>query len=121
MVLVLAVGGLAMAPGGGLGSGPAAGEERHAGRIQSVDPGAGLLIIEESGLAGRIESLEVEVRGARVLRVFRDPREPWRWREEPTQLARFPVGTYVVVMGQRGPSGRLEARRVEIPRLDVGN
>lgn len=102
---------------GGLVGGVTA-EQRHAGRIQEIDPAGRRMVLEEIGLAGRVEQVEIDLSGARVLRVFRDPQDPWRWREEPTRLERFPTGTYVVVIGST-VDGRLAATRVEVPRVDV--
>lgn len=88
---------------------------RHAGHIQSVRPSDGTLVIEELGANGVAELLEVGMHGAEVVRVWRDPTKPWEWRERPTSIYRWPVGTFVVVIGSTTGSGAVEARRIEIP------
>jgi hypothetical protein len=90
---------------------------RHAGSIQSIRPSDGTLIIEELGKDGRPEILEVSTRSARVVHVWRDPSDPWTWRERVTNIYRWPVGTFVVVVGRTIHGGSVEATRVEIPKI----
>ena len=92
---------------------------RHAGRLQSLRPSDGVLVIEEIGPSGRGELVEVRIQNASVVRVSRDPADPWRWREQSTNIYRWPIGTFVVVIARARPSGAIDAARVEIP--DVGS
>ena len=95
----------------------AGGLVRHAGLLQSLDPAEGVLTIEEVGVNGTTDLLQVRIRGADVVRVWRDPAEPWQWRERPTRIHRWPAGTFVVVVGTTAPSGVIDATRVELPKL----
>ena len=52
-----------------------------------------------------------------MVRIWRDPADPWTWRERPTSIYRWPVGTYVVVIGRRIDQGSVEASRIEIPKV----
>ena len=90
---------------------------RHAGQIQSVHPSDGTLIIEELGVNGVAQLVEVNIHGAAVVRIWRDPLTPWEWRERRTSIYRWPAGTYVVVIGSKSSSGAIDARRIEIPRI----
>ncbi|MEK8035541.1 MAG: hypothetical protein AAB226_02260, partial [candidate division NC10 bacterium] len=54
---------------------------RHAGLLQSIHPAEGVLVIEEVGGNGTTALLQVRTLSADVVRVWRDPAEPWRWRE----------------------------------------
>lgn len=95
----------------------AGGLVRHAGLLQSIDPAEGVLVIEEVGVNGTTDLLQVRMRSADVVRVWRDPAEPWQWRERPTEIHRWPAGTFVVVIGTTAPSGVIDAARVELPRV----
>lgn len=90
---------------------------RHAGRVHSLIPHARVLIIEEWGAGGAERVIEVHVRDAEVVKVGRDPKRPWEWRERPTRLRRLPVGTFVVVIGRQVAPGVVEADRVEVPSM----
>lgn len=88
---------------------------RHTGHIQSVRPSDGMLFIEETGTDSQV--LKVWTRGATVVCLWRDPADPWTWREGPTSIYRWPVGTFVVVIGRRTDGGAVQASRIEIPRI----
>lgn len=93
------------------------GVARHTGSIQSVRPSDGTLSIEELGTDGVFDVLEIGIRKATVVRVWRDPADPWTWRERLTSIYRWPVGTFVVVIGRRIDRGSVEASRIEIPKV----
>jgi hypothetical protein len=95
----------------------AEGPARYAGHIQSVRPADGTLVIEEVGADDVSDLLHVRIRGADVVRTWRDPSDPRRWRERVTSIYRWPVGTFVVVTGRTTDSGSIEASRVEIPKI----
>jgi len=95
----------------------ASGIVRHAGLLQSINPSDMTLVIEETGPNGRIDLVEISIRNAEVVHVSRDPADPWRWRARRTNIYRWPVGTFLVVSGQAGTSGVVEALRVEIPKV----
>jgi len=76
-----------------------------------------MLIIEELGRDGVSEVLEVRIQSAKVVRVWRDPVDPWTWRERATSIYRWPVGTFVVVIGRTIHEGSVEASRIEIPKI----
>jgi len=90
---------------------------RHAGHILSIRPSDGTLVIEELGANGVAQELEVNIHGAAVVRLWRDPQAPWEWLERRTSIYRWPVGTFVVVIGSTTKSGAIEAHRIEIPAL----
>jgi hypothetical protein len=114
-VLILAL----VAPGlAGADRSEADERERYAGRVLSVDPARGLMLIEESGPAGRWQEIRVRVRNAQVVRLSREAARPTEWREEPARLEGVTAGTFVVVIGSPDASGMVEASRVEIPRVD---
>ena len=75
------------------------------------------LTIEEVGVNGTTDLLQVRIRRADVVRVWRDPAEPWQWRERPTRIHRWPAGTFVVVIGTAAPSGVIDGTRVELPKV----
>ena len=93
------------------------GAARHTGNIHSVRPSDGTLIIEELGSGGVSQVLDVGIRAAIVVRIWRDPTDPWTWRERLTSIYRWPVGTYVVVIGRKIDKGSVEASRIEIPKV----
>ena len=95
------------------GSAHARGLERHAGRLHSLSPAHGLLLIEESGVNGRTEFVQIEIRDAEVVHIWRDPVRPWEWRERRTKVYRWSAGTFVVVIGRPHPSGVIDADRIE--------
>jgi hypothetical protein len=86
---------------------------RHAGRIQAVSPNTGVLLIEGYGSH---EVLVVRISGAEIVRIWRDAADPWTWRERATTIYRWPVGTFVMILGSEDESGVIEASRVEIPK-----
>lgn len=90
---------------------------RHTGHIQSVRPSDGMLFIEEPGGNGVSRVLKVCTRSATVVRLWRDPADPWTWRQDLTSIYRWPVGTFVVVIGRRIDEGSVEASRIEIPKI----
>ena len=102
-------------------SGPvhAGGLERHAGRLHSLDPAHGLLLIEESGVNGRTEFVQIEIRDAEVVHIWRDPVRPWEWRERQTKVHRWSAGTFVVVIGRPDASGVIDADRIEFSDVDA--
>ena len=93
------------------------GAARHTGNIHSIRPSDGTLIIEELGTGGVSGVLDVGFRTATVVRIWRDPADPWTWRERLTSIYRWPVGTYVVVIGRRIDNGSVDASRIEIPKV----
>lgn len=95
----------------------AAGTVRHAGLLQSINPWTTTLVIEEMGRHGRIDLVEISFQNAEVVRVSRNPVDPWHWRERHTDIYRWPIGTFVVITGKRNSSGAIEACRVEIPKV----
>lgn len=96
----------------------AGGIGRYTGRVQSFRPADGVLVVEEFGARGRSELVEVQTRGAEVVRVWRDRAQPWRWRDRPTRLYRWPAGTFLVVIGRVDRHGVIRASRIEIPKPD---
>lgn len=95
----------------------ASGPERHAGKLHSLSPADGVLVIEECGAKGQTELVEIQIRGATVVRIWRDPSRPWEWLERPTTLPHWAAGTFVVVIGRPDPLGVVHAHRIEIPAL----
>jgi hypothetical protein len=88
---------------------------RHSGRIHSLAPHEGVLVVEEYGVGGTLKILRVDVRGAVVVWVLRDPAYPAQWMERPARIAELPVGTFIVVHG-RHRQGAVKADRIEVPR-----
>ena len=70
----------------------AGGPKRYAGRLHSMSPAQGVLVIEESGKNGRTEVVEIQIRRAKVVRIRRAPTRPWEWRERPTLLHHWAAG-----------------------------
>jgi hypothetical protein len=97
-----------------------AGPERHAGSVQSFVPSTGFMLVDEIGRSGAHTLITVEIRGAEVVRVWRDPDDPSRWKERPVRIHRLPVGTFVVVIGHRGPDDVVTAVRIEVPGAGSG-
>jgi hypothetical protein len=90
-----------------LGAGAACADEvRHSGNVHSFTPADGVLVIE------------ADVRHAVIVRLSRDRRRPWEWREEPTRAYWLSIGTYVTVIGLEDRSGIVRASRVEVPEPD---
>jgi hypothetical protein len=87
--------------------------------VQSIRPADGILAIEELGANNAPELLEVKIGGAQIVRVWRDPSDPSLWRERPTNIYRWPVGTFVVVIGRATHPGRVQASRIEIPKVST--
>ena len=54
---------------------------------------------------------------ARVVRTWRDSADLGVKRERVTSIYRWPVGTFVIVIGSEGSMGSIEASRVEIPKV----
>jgi len=101
------------------GGGAAWGDEvRHSGNVQSFTPAEGVLVLEARGVDGAEETVWADVRHAEIVRLSRDPRRPWEWRERRTGAHWLPVGTYVTVIGLEGRSGIVRASRVEVPEPD---
>ena len=90
---------------------------RRTGWIQSVRPHDVLLMLEQYGSKRKSELLRVRINRAEIVRIWRDPADPWFWRERGTSIYRWPVGTFVMVIGSDLDSGSFEASRVEIPKL----
>jgi hypothetical protein len=91
---------------------------RHSGNVHSFAPADGVLVLETMGIDGAEETVWADVRGARIVRLSRDPRRPWEWRERPTRAHQLPSGTYVTVIGREGRSGIVRASRIEVPEPD---
>jgi hypothetical protein len=96
----------------------AGGPKRYSGRLHSLSPAKGLLVIEESAKDGRTEVVEIQIRRANVVRIQRDPTRPWEWRERPTALHRWAAGTFIVVIGRPDNMGVVDAERIEIPAVE---
>jgi hypothetical protein len=92
----------------------------HSGRVVSLAPVDHILVIEEIGSNGTTRLVEVQIREAKIVRVSRDPEDPWAWRERPTRVFRWPAGTFVVVIGREHPLGVIDATRVEFPQSRPG-
>jgi hypothetical protein len=90
-------------------------ESRHAGSIHSVEPSTGILVLEERVRDGDVVLRSVDYRGARVVRLERNPRRPREWIERPTAVHRLPSETYVVVIGTETSSGVVRAIKIEAP------
>jgi hypothetical protein len=90
---------------------------QYTGHIQSVRPVDAMLLIEEVGADDGSDLLYVRIRGADVVRTWRDPGDPRRWRERETSIYRWPVGTFVVVTGRATGRRSVQASRVEIPKI----
>lgn len=103
-----------------IGSASASHMARHAGRVHSMIPHEGVLIIEDVGANNAVEKIKVDIRNARILRVWRDPDRPGRWQERPTRAQRLSVGTFVVVIGKARASGVVEADWIEVPKVGNG-
>jgi len=95
-----------------------AGPSRLTGRINSIAPTEGVVFVEDGGDEDADHLVAVEFRSAQVVRVWRDPEDPAEWRERSTQLSRWPVGTFIVIIGVADASGRVRAHRIEIPKAD---
>jgi hypothetical protein len=78
-----------------------------------------VLVIEGYGSSHQSEILEVRIKGAKIVRVWRDAADPWAWRERATTIYRWPVGTFVTILGTEDESGVIEASRVEIPKTTL--
>ncbi|HEY7436992.1 MAG TPA: hypothetical protein VIE41_17760 [Methylomirabilota bacterium] len=100
------------------GGGAWADEVRRSGTVHSFTPADGVLVIEAMGPDGVEETVWADVRDAAIVRLSRDPRRPWEWRERSTRAHRLPSGTYVTVIGREGTSGIVRASRVEVPQPD---
>lgn len=94
---------------------------RHAGSMQGFEPSAGLIFVREIAGGGTQTLVEVDIRNAHVVRVWRDPSDPERWKERPVRIHRLVIGTFVVVVGDRGPKGVVKATRVEVPEVPDAN
>ena len=91
---------------------------RYSGRLQDLDPAGGTLSLEEVGPDGAIATRWVRFRGASVVRLTRRQDRPWEWRDSPTQIQRWPVGTFMTAVGTRTTTGAIEAQRIEIPAIE---
>jgi hypothetical protein len=96
-----------------------ANQDRFTGRINSIVPGDGVVVIDRSSTPDTEHLVAVDFRGAKVVRVWRDSRNPETWQEQSTSLNRWPAGTFVIVIGSKGPKGRVRANRIEIPKADA--
>jgi hypothetical protein len=96
-----------------------ANQDRFTGRINSIVPGDGVVVIDRSSTRDAEHLVAVDFRGAQVVRVWRDGKNPATWREQSTSLSRWPAGTFVIVVGSTGPTGRVRAHRIEIPKADA--
>lgn len=94
-----------------------AGETRHAGSMQGFEPSAGLIFVREIAGGGTPTVVAVDIRDARIVRVWREPADPERWHERRVRIHRLPIGTFVVVVGNRGLEGVIKATRVEVPEV----
>jgi hypothetical protein len=94
-------------------------EDRFTGRIHSMVPGDGVVVVDRSSTHDVERLIAVDFRGAQVVRVWRDARHPATWRERSTALNRWPAGTFVVVVGSIAPTGHVRAHRIEIPKADA--
>ena len=90
---------------------------RHPGRILSVRPHTAMLVIEAYGSKERSGLLAVHIGDARVVRTWRDSADLGVRRERVTSIYRWPVGTFVIVIGSEVSMGSIEASRVEIPKV----
>src|SRR5688572_24737328 len=95
-----------------------AGSTRLTGRINSIAPTEGVVLVEDGGDEDADNLMAVEFRSAEVVRVWRDPGDPAAWLERSTQLSRWPVGTFIVIIGVADAAGRVRAHRIEIPKAD---
>jgi hypothetical protein len=93
-------------------------QNRFTGRIHSMVPGDGVVVVDRSSTHDVERLIAVDFRGAQVVRVWRDARHPATWRERSTSLNRWPAGTFVVVVGSMAPTGRIRANRIEIPKAE---
>jgi len=59
--------------------------------------------------------VEAQIGDAKLVRVWRDPARPWRWRERPIGLYELLSAPFVVVIGRQDRYGRIIATRVEVP------
>jgi hypothetical protein len=112
----MVLGALVLALSGGVAC---ADEVRHSGTVHSFTPADGVLVIEAVGVDGEEETVWADIRNADIVRLSRDPRRPWQWRERPTRAHWLSIGTYVTVIGREGRSGIVRASRVEVPQPDV--
>lgn len=96
---------------------PAAAEQetRHAGRIHSMDPAQAAVVLLELGAHGLEQLVEAQIGDAKLVRVWRDPARPWRWRERPIGLYELLSAPFVVLIGRQDRYGRIIAARVEVP------
>jgi hypothetical protein len=92
--------------------------DRHAGRVHSFVPDQSVLFLEEAGAGGTVETITIDLRNAQIVRVRRDPADPWTWIEEPVHPGRLSVGTWVIVIGKTTESGVIQAARVEVPKIE---
>jgi hypothetical protein len=90
---------------------------QYAGHIVSVRPMDGTLMLDEVGEDDDAAPLEVRIRGADVVRTWRDPADPSTWRSRETSIYRWPVGTFVLVTGRETDQGTIQASKVEIPKV----
>jgi hypothetical protein len=101
------------------GTGTDARQDRFTGRIHSMVPGDGVVLVDRSSTDDTEQLIAINFRDAHVVRVWRDAQNPGTWRERSTSLSHWPAGTFVVVVGSMDPTGRVRAKRIEIPKADV--
>ena len=82
-----------------------------------MDPAGGTMSIEEIGRAGAVSTCWVRFRDASVVHATRRHDRPGEWSESPTLVFRWPMGTFMTVIGVR-TAGTLEAVRIEIPAIE---
>jgi hypothetical protein len=78
-----------------------------------------VVFVEDASDERSDKLVSVKFRDAEIVRVRRDVARPAEWQERPTRLHRWPVGTFVVIIGYVEPSGVVRADRIEIPRADA--
>jgi hypothetical protein len=88
---------------------------RYTGRVQSIIPGKSVLVVEVLSENQTVKTVEVDAKNAKIVRLLRDPAQPWKWVEQPIQVFRLSAGTFVVVIGGPLESGVIGASRIEVP------
>lgn len=91
---------------------------RISGQTHSIAPSDDVLLISVPGTHGSEEMVWINVRNAKVVRLWRDPARRWEWLERTTSLYWLPTNTFVTVFGREGPWGIIRASRIEVPELD---
>lgn len=89
---------------------------RYTGRVQSIIPDKRVLVVEVLGENEAVKTVEIDARNAKIVRMSRDPAQPWKWLEQPIQIFQLPAGTFVVVIGGALERGVIQASRIEVPK-----